>query len=43
MVVETTRLTLVGEEEHTDWLEAQLTLIELVGEAHYMAQQIRDE
>lgn len=34
---------LVGEEEHTDWLEAQLTLIAQVGEAHYMAQQIREE
>ena len=32
---------LVGEEEHADWLEAQLTLIEQVGEANYLAQQIR--
>jgi bacterioferritin len=34
---------LVGEEEHADWLEAQLTLIEQVGEANYLAQQIREE
>jgi bacterioferritin len=33
---------LVGEEEHTDWLESQLGLIGQVGEAHYLAQQIRD-
>jgi bacterioferritin len=33
---------LVSEEEHVDWLEAQLELIKQVGEAHYMAQQIRD-
>jgi bacterioferritin len=33
---------LVGEEEHADWLEAQLTLIDQVGAAHYLAQQIRD-
>ena len=33
---------LKGEEEHADWLEAQLTLIEQVGEPHYLAQQIRD-
>jgi bacterioferritin len=31
---------LVDEEEHADWLEAQLTLIEQVGEANYLAQQI---
>ena len=31
-----------GEEEHADWLEAQLELISQVGEAHYLAQQIRD-
>lgn len=33
---------LVGEEGHADWLEAQLELIAQVGEAHYLAQQIRD-
>ncbi|MBK6690665.1 MAG: bacterioferritin [Myxococcales bacterium] len=32
---------LVSEEEHVDWLEAQLELIKQVGEAHYLAQQIR--
>jgi len=33
---------LEGEEEHADWLETQLQLITQVGEAHYLAQQIRD-
>jgi bacterioferritin len=33
---------LTGEEEHADWLEAQLDLVQQVGEAHYLAQQIRD-
>ena len=33
---------LVGEEEHADWLEAQLNLIEQVGVENYLAQQIRD-
>lgn len=33
---------LVSEEEHVDWLEAQLELIRQVGEAHYMAQQIKE-
>ena len=33
---------LTGEESHADWLEAQLELISQVGEAHYLAQQIRD-
>jgi bacterioferritin len=31
---------LVSEEEHVDWLEAQLTLIQQIGEANYLAQQI---
>jgi bacterioferritin len=31
---------LASEEEHVDWLEAQLSLIDQVGEKHYMAQQI---
>jgi bacterioferritin len=30
-----------GEEEHADWLESQLELIRQVGDAHYLAQQIR--
>jgi len=29
-----------GEEEHADWLETQLELINQIGEAHYLAQQI---
>ena len=33
---------LEGEEDHADWLESQLELIGQVGEAHYLAQQIRD-
>jgi bacterioferritin len=33
---------LTGEEAHADWLEAQLELISQVGEANYLAQQIRD-
>jgi bacterioferritin len=32
-----------GEEEHANWLEAQLTLIEQVGEGHYLAQQIKSD
>jgi bacterioferritin len=31
-----------GEEEHADWLESQLELIEQVGEALYLAGQIHD-
>jgi bacterioferritin len=34
---------LVSEEEHTDWLEAQLELIKQVGEANYLTQQIKKE
>jgi bacterioferritin len=34
---------LVSEEEHIDWLESQLELIKQVGEAQYLAQQIRKE
>lgn len=36
------RHILEAEEEHVDWIEAQLELIKQVGEAHYLAQQIRD-
>jgi bacterioferritin len=35
------RAILEAEEEHVDWIEAQLELIKQVGEAHYLAQQIR--
>ena len=31
---------LAGEEEHADWLEAQLELIRQVGEANYLSQQV---
>ncbi|HVV85868.1 MAG TPA: bacterioferritin [Kofleriaceae bacterium] len=31
---------LVGEEEHTDWLETQLELIKQLGETAYLAQQL---
>ncbi len=31
---------LVSEEEHVNWLEAQLNLIAQLGEPHYLAQQI---
>lgn len=34
------RRILVGEEEHTDWLEAQLELIRQVGDQNYLAQQL---
>jgi len=32
---------LVSEEDHVDWLEAQLTLVDQVGEPNYLAQQIK--
>ena len=31
-----------GEEDHADWLEAQLSLIDQLGEPLYLSQQIRD-
>jgi bacterioferritin len=34
---------LEGEEEHADWLETQLSIIDDVGDAHYLAQQMHDE
>ena len=33
---------LVSEEEHADWIETQLALMEQLGEGHYLAQQIRE-
>jgi bacterioferritin len=33
---------LVSEEEHVDWLEAQLELIKQVGEKNYLTEQIRE-
>lgn len=32
---------LEGEEGHADWLETQLVLVDQIGEAHYLAQQVR--
>jgi bacterioferritin len=34
---------LENEEEHVDWLEAQLTLVEQVGLQNYLAEQIKGE
>lgn len=33
---------LTSEEDHADWLETQIGLIKSLGEAHYLAQQIRE-
>jgi bacterioferritin len=33
---------LTSEEEHLDWLETQLALIATLGDAQYLAQQLRD-
>ena len=32
---------LVGEEQHTDWLETQLELIRQIGDQNYLAQQMK--
>jgi bacterioferritin len=34
---------LKGEEDHANWIEAQLTLIAQMGEANYLAQQIKKD
>jgi bacterioferritin len=34
---------LVDEEDHANWLEAQLSLIEQVGVQNYLAQQVKEE
>jgi bacterioferritin len=34
---------LVGEEEHANWLEAQLSLLEQVGAQNYLAEQIKHD
>jgi bacterioferritin len=34
---------LKSEENHANWIEAQLTLISQAGEANYLAQQIKDD
>ena len=33
---------LKSEEEHVDWLEEQLEIVKQIGEAHYLAQQVRE-
>ena len=35
------RKILVAEEEHVDWIETQIALIEKLGESHYLAQQLK--
>ena len=34
---------LTDEETHLDWLESQLSLLATLGEAHYLAQQLRKD
>ena len=34
---------LTGEEEHVDWIEAQLTLVDQMGEAHYLSLQVHGD
>lgn len=34
---------LTGEEGHVDWIEAQLTLVDQMGEAHYLALQVHGD
>src|SRR5438876_6287147 len=34
---------LKSEEEHANWIEAQLTLIEQAGEGNYLSQQIKSD
>ncbi len=34
---------LEGEEEHLNWIDSQLTLIQQMGEPHYLAQQVHEE
>jgi bacterioferritin len=36
------RHILVDSEHHVDWLESQLELVKQMGEAHFLAQQIRE-
>jgi bacterioferritin len=33
---------LEGEEDHADWLETQLGLVQEIGDAHYLAQQMHE-
>jgi bacterioferritin len=35
------RALLLDEEEHLDWLQAQVGLIDRLGDAQYLAQQVR--
>ncbi len=34
---------LVSEEHHLDWLETQISLVETIGAAHYLAQQVHED
>jgi bacterioferritin len=34
---------LTAEEDHVNWIEAQLAQLQQMGEAHYLAQQVKDE